>query len=127
MPCIRYVAREYFDRMRTDEHVDELVTTDSLDRGGGVHPMIIEQGMITALVDVPTTMEREAGQCARSQSKGRCAADTRETHRHCCCQGKAQCRQHGAPKVHVRACAAEAGGEAQGTLRPCDLGHNLRC
>ena len=53
MPCIRYVAREYFDRMRTDEHVDELVTTNSLDRGGGVHPMIIEQGMINALVDVP--------------------------------------------------------------------------
>ena len=62
MPCIRYVAREYFDRMRTGEHVGELVTTGGLDRGGGVHPMIIEQRMNTALVDVSCAMDREAGQ-----------------------------------------------------------------
>ena len=62
MPCIRYVAREYLERRRTGEHVDELVTTGGLDRGGGVPPMIIEQRMNTALVDVSCAMDREAGQ-----------------------------------------------------------------
>ena len=93
MPCIRYVAREYFDRMRTGEHVGELVTTGGLDRGGGVHPMIIEQRMNTALVDVSCAMDREAGQ-----------------YRHCCCQGKAQSRHHGAHKVHARGVQQRRGG-----------------
>ena len=93
MPCIRYVAREYLERRRTGEHVDELVTTGGLDRGGGVPPMIIEQRMNTALVDVSCAMDREAGQ-----------------YRHCCCQGKAQSRHHGAHKVHARGVQQRRGG-----------------